>query len=85
MPTKVRKTSPAKRTSSPQKKYGKTSSKRGGFPIVGIGASAGGLETLEAFFSKMPPEADMAFVIIQHLSPNFKSIMASLLAKHTRI
>ncbi|MGB8332918.1 MAG: chemotaxis protein CheB, partial [Desulfobacterales bacterium] len=86
MPTKVRKTSPAKRTSSPQKKNGKTSSKRAaGFPIVGIGASAGGLETLEAFFSRMPPEANMAFVIIQHLSPNFKSIMASLLAKHTRM
>ncbi|MGA8282440.1 MAG: chemotaxis protein CheB, partial [Desulfobacterales bacterium] len=85
MPTKVRKTSPAKRTSSPQKKNGKTSSKRAGFPIVGIGASAGGLETLEAFLSKMPPEANMAFVIIQHLSPNFKSIMVSLLAKHTRM
>ena len=85
MPTKVRKTSPAKRTSSTQKKNGKKANKRAGFPIVGIGASAGGLETLEAFFSKMPPEANMAFVIIQHLSPNFKSIMASLLAKHTRM
>ena len=85
MPTKVRKTSPAKRTSSTQKKNGKKSTKRAGFPIVGIGASAGGLETLEAFFSKMPSEANMAFVIIQHLSPTYKSIMASLLAKHTRM
>jgi len=85
MPAKVRKNSPAKQTSSPQQKNGKKSTKRAGFPIVGIGASAGGLETLEAFFSKMPPEANMAFVIIQHLSPNFKSIMASLLAKHTRM
>jgi len=67
----------------PSKK--KSSSKHASFPIVGIGASAGGLETLEAFFSNMPPEADIAFVIIQHLSPNFKSIMASLLAKHTRM
>jgi two-component system CheB/CheR fusion protein len=85
MPIKVNKTSPAKRTSSTQKKNGKKANKRAGFPIVGIGASAGGLETLEAFFSKMPPEANMAFVIIQHLSPNFKSIMASILAKHTRM
>jgi two-component system CheB/CheR fusion protein len=85
MPTKVRRTSPAKRTSSPQQKNGKTSTKRAGFPIVGLGASAGGLETLEAFFSRMPPDANMAFVIIQHLSPNFKSIMASLLAKQTRM
>ena len=85
MTTKVNKPSPAKRTSSPQKKNGTKTNKRAGFPIVGIGASAGGLETLEAFFFKMPPEANMAFVIIQHLSPNFKSIMASLLAKHTRM
>ena len=53
------------------------------FPIVGIGASAGGLETLEAFFSKIPAKADIAFVVIQHLSPQHKSIMVELLAKHT--
>ena len=56
-----------------------------GFPIVGIGASAGGLETLNAFFSVMPPDSNMAFVVIQHLSPEHKSIMASLLDKHTRM
>jgi len=39
------------------------------FPIVGIGASAGGLETLNAFFTIMPPDRNMAFVVIQHLSP----------------
>jgi len=53
------------------------------FPIVGIGASAGGLETLGAFFSHMPAETDIAFVIIQHLSPKHKSMMVELLAKHT--
>jgi len=56
-----------------------------GFPIVGMGASAGGLETLKAFFSIMPPDSNMAFVIIQHLSPQHESIMASLLNKHTRM
>jgi two-component system CheB/CheR fusion protein len=55
------------------------------FPIVGIGASAGGLETLNAFFSIMPPDSNIAFVIIQHLSPTHKSIMASLLEKQTRM
>ncbi|MBA3013171.1 MAG: PAS domain-containing protein [Proteobacteria bacterium] len=55
------------------------------FPIVGIGASAGGLETLNAFFSIMPPDSNIAFVIIQHLSPSHKSIMASLLEKQTRM
>ncbi|MFC1817404.1 chemotaxis protein CheB, partial [Thermodesulfobacteriota bacterium] len=48
-------------------------------------ASAGGLETLNAFFSIMPPDSNMAFVVIQHLSPQHKSIMASLVDKHTRM
>ena len=76
MSTRVNKTPPVKRVSS---------KRHAGFPIVGIGASAGGLETLQLFFSKMSPETNTAFVIIQHLSPNFKSIMASLLAKYTRM
>jgi len=53
------------------------------FPIVGIGASAGGLETLQDFFAHIPADANIAFVIIQHLSPQHKSIMAELLSKHT--
>jgi two-component system, chemotaxis family, CheB/CheR fusion protein len=53
------------------------------FPIVGIGSSAGGLETLQALFANMPADADIAFVIIQHLSPQHKSLMVELLAKHT--
>jgi two-component system CheB/CheR fusion protein len=53
------------------------------FPIVGIGASAGGLEALEGFFSNMPSDSDIAFVIIQHLAPTHKSIMDSLLKKYT--
>ncbi|MCB0223520.1 MAG: hypothetical protein KDI02_07525, partial [Anaerolineae bacterium] len=43
--------------------------------IVGIGASAGGLEALESFFNHMPPDTGLAFVIVQHLSPDFKSMM----------
>jgi two-component system CheB/CheR fusion protein len=48
-----------------------------GFPIVGIGASAGGLAAFEAFFSGMPFDADpgMAFVLVQHLAPDHKSII----------
>jgi two-component system CheB/CheR fusion protein len=53
------------------------------FPIVGIGSSAGGLEALEKFFAKMPPAPNIAFVVIQHLSPKHKSIMGTLLAKYT--
>ncbi|MEZ4386966.1 MAG: chemotaxis protein CheB [Candidatus Krumholzibacteriia bacterium] len=50
---------------------------------VGLGASAGGLEALDAFFDAMPSDSGMAFVVIQHLSPDYKSLMAELLAKHT--
>ena len=50
---------------------------------VGIGASAGGLEALESFFSQMSADSGMAFIVIQHLSPNYKSMMVELLSKRT--
>lgn len=50
---------------------------------VGIGASAGGLEALDIFFSHMPPDSGLAFIVIQHLSPDYKSLMVELLAKRT--
>lgn len=53
------------------------------FFVVGIGASAGGLSALEQFFASMPVDSGMAFVVIQHLSPDFKSLMDDLLARHT--
>lgn len=53
--------------------------------VVGIGASAGGLEALENLFKSMPISSGMAFVIVQHLSPDFKSLMDELLARHTSI
>jgi two-component system CheB/CheR fusion protein len=60
-----------------------TKQKNGPLCIVGIGASAGGLEALEGLFSQMPSDTNMAFVIIQHLAPKHKSIMGSLLQKYT--
>lgn len=53
------------------------------FYVVGVGASAGGLEALEQLFVNMPSTCGMAFVVVQHLSPNYKSMMAQLLAKQT--
>ena len=54
--------------------------------IVAIGASAGGLEALEAFFDYVPKsKPNAAFVVIQHLSPNHKSMMPELLARHTSL
>ena len=55
------------------------------FPIVAIGASAGGLEALEAFFSNTPPELGISFVVIQHLSPETKSFMRELLQAKTKL
>ncbi|WP_286820157.1 chemotaxis protein CheB [Desulfobacter sp. UBA2225] len=59
----------------------------GGFPVVGIGASAGGLAAFEAFFSGMPSDSDpgMAFVLVQHLAPDHKSILTDLIRRYTRM
>lgn len=57
----------------------------GNFPIVGIGASAGGLEALQSLFRHIPENTGMGFVVIQHLSPDFKSMMPELLGKHTKM
>jgi two-component system CheB/CheR fusion protein len=51
--------------------------------VVGVGASAGGLEALERLFRAMPADTGMAFVVIQHLSPDFKSLMSELLKRFT--
>ncbi len=55
------------------------------FPVIGIGASAGGLEALQEFFSDMPPDPGAAFVVVQHLSPDYKSLMDELLARFTKM
>ena len=51
--------------------------------VVGIGASAGGVEALEKLFSEMPGDTGMAFVIVQHLSPDFESLMPQILSRKT--
>jgi len=55
------------------------------FPVIGIGASAGGLEALNAFFAAAAPNSGMAFVVVQHLDPTHESLMAQLLRKRTTI
>ncbi|MFV9551922.1 chemotaxis protein CheB [Algibacter sp. PT7-4] len=57
--------------------------KESSFYTVGIGASAGGLKALQELFDSIPSNTGMAFVIIQHLSPDFESLMPELLSKHT--
>ena len=53
--------------------------------IVAIGASAGGLEAIHEFFDNMPQSKALSFIIIQHLSPDYKSLLVELIAKHTHM
>ncbi|MGE5841774.1 MAG: chemotaxis protein CheB, partial [Deltaproteobacteria bacterium] len=53
------------------------------FPIVGLGASAGGLEAFEEFFSKMSSDSGMAFILVSHLDPSHSSILPDLLKRFT--
>ncbi|HVR90625.1 MAG TPA: chemotaxis protein CheB [Novosphingobium sp.] len=53
------------------------------FLTVGIGASAGGLDAFKSFFAAMPGDTGMAFVLVQHLSPDHKSMLAELLGRTT--
>ena len=53
------------------------------FPIIGIGASAGGLEALELFLKNIPEDSSMAFVVVQHLDPTRKDMMVELLQRVT--
>ena len=51
------------------------------FPVVGIGASAGGLDAVKAFLQALPPKSGMAYVFIQHLSPDHTSVLPEILQK----
>jgi PAS domain S-box-containing protein len=53
------------------------------FPVVGVGASAGGLEAVGEFLAAMPPDAGLAFVLVQHLPPDGSSMLAELLGRRT--
>jgi|GEM_PF-2150906 len=54
-------------------------------PIVGVGASAGGLEAFRALLKALAPKTGMAYVLVQHLDPNHESMLAVLLARSTQI
>jgi two-component system CheB/CheR fusion protein len=55
------------------------------FFIVGIGASAGGVQSLESFFDSLPDHPNGAFVVVQHLSPNHRSMMTEILQRQTTL
>lgn len=72
-----------KKNTPPQPVESAVSPPPASFHYVGIGASAGGLEAIESFFTNMPPDSGMAFIVVQHLSPDYKSLMVELLSKKT--
>jgi two-component system CheB/CheR fusion protein len=51
------------------------------FPVIGIGASAGGLEAFEQFFRTVPPDSGAAFVLVPHLDPSHPSLLAEILQR----
>jgi two-component system CheB/CheR fusion protein len=55
------------------------------FPVVGIGASAGGLEALEQFLKQLAPKSGMSFVVVQHLDPTYEGMLAELLQRATTL
>jgi len=65
--------------------YSESANREGEFPIVGIGASAGGLNALKSFFANVSLDTNCCFVLVQHLSPDHKSLMKGLLAKITEL
>ena len=57
--------------------------RRSKFPIVGIGASAGGIEALEGFFEGVPSQPGLAFIVVTHLTPNRESLLHEIISRHT--
>ena len=53
--------------------------------IVGIGASAGGLEALQKLLTALSPNTGFPYIIVQHLSPDYKSLMGEILGKYTQM
>ena len=76
---------PEQSTAQSEQSSPSAANKEKGFFIVGMGASAGGLEAFERFFPHIPPNKGMAFVLIQHILPGYKSIMVDILKKYTRM
>jgi two-component system, chemotaxis family, CheB/CheR fusion protein len=89
----INKKSPRSQTTKTTKKLNSLEAKKPAEPknrpqrltVVGIGASAGGLTALNAFFDALAPDTGMAFVVITHLHPAHESHMAELMQKHTRM
>ena len=72
-------------TSTPKKTPAKAEVKENSFPVVAIGASAGGLEAMMELLKYLPSDTGMAFIYVQHLSPDHKSMLTEILSKKTKM
>jgi two-component system CheB/CheR fusion protein len=81
------KSRPSKSASHPRKgsKQEGAPVQKGSFPVVAIGASAGGLEAYKEFFLALPVDTGMAFVMVQHLDPSHESMLTEIIAKTTKM
>jgi len=83
---KMKSSQPKRANSAKKKPKAKDLAERNGsFPIVAIGASAGGLEAYKELFLALPLDTGMAFVVIQHLDPSHKSMLTEIISKTTRM
>ena len=73
------------RTGSKKTSTGKKPALKTGFPVIGIGASAGGLEAFELFFKGVPADSGIAFIIVSHLDPGHASMLAEILQRTAKI
>ncbi|PYI86208.1 MAG: histidine kinase [Verrucomicrobia bacterium] len=75
----------AKQSAAVQRRRSRTQPATKSFPVVGIGASAGGYEAFTKFLEKLPEDSGMAFVLVQHLDPKHESKLTELLSRITRL
>lgn len=76
---------PSETSPSPLPNEPENSQRLDGIPVVGLGASAGGLDAFKKFFTAMPADSNVAFVLIPHLDPKHESLMVELISRHTRM
>lgn len=69
----------------PEPPPARTGNRGAAFPVVGLGASAGGLDPLTAFFSQVPADSGIAYVVVQHLDPDHKALLSELLQRAARV
>jgi two-component system CheB/CheR fusion protein len=84
-PTPRRKKPPSRPTSSEAPVPTPPGAEAAGLPVVGLGASAGGLEAFEEFFRHVPTDIGMAFVLVSHLDPTHESILAEIVQRATKL